>query len=150
MTARRIGGAALLGAVCGLRTFMGPAALAVRGRVRSRPARAALIAAAVGEAVADKTPFVPSRTSAPPLTGRMVSGALTAGAVAGAPGAAVGALAAAGGAVGGRKARSGLARLTGLPDPLLAVAEDAAAVAAAALATRDPAPGGPESFVAGR
>jgi uncharacterized membrane protein len=135
--ARRIGGAALVGVACGMRTFTGPAALAVRGRVRPGWARAALVAAAAGEAAGDKTPFVPPRTDAWPLAGRLVSGALSGRAVAGVPGAAAGALGAAGGAFGGQRARSGLGRLTGLPDALLAVVEDGAAVAAAALATRD-------------
>ena len=141
--ARRIGGAALVGVVCGMRTFTGPVALAVRGRVRRGRARAALVAAAAGEAVGDKTPLVPPRTSPPPLAGRIVRGA-----VAGVPGAAAGALGAAGGAFGGQRARSGLGRLTGLPDALLAVVEDGAAVAAAALATRDPRAPDPDSFPA--
>jgi uncharacterized membrane protein len=136
--ARRLGRAGLVGVACGMRTFMGPAALAARGRFGRGLARAALVAAAVGEAVGDKTPLVPPRTSPPPLAGRIVSGALTGAAVAGVAGAAVGALGAAGGAFGGQRARSGLGRLTGLPDALFAVVEDGAAVAAAALATRDP------------
>jgi uncharacterized membrane protein len=147
-TARRIGGAALTGVACGMRTFTGPAALAVRGRVRRGWARAALVAAAAGEAVADKTPFVPPRTSPPPLAARIGSGALSGGAVAGMPGAAAGALGAAAGAFGGQRARSGLGRLTELPDALLAVVEDGAAVAAAALATRDPRTPDPDSLAA--
>jgi uncharacterized membrane protein len=146
--ARRIGGAALVGVVCGMRTFTGPAALAVRGRVGRGRARAVLVAAAAGEAVGDKTPVVPSRTSPPPLAGRIVSGALSGGALAGVPGAAAGAFGAAGGAFGGQRARSGLGRLTGLPDALLAVVEDGAAVAAAALATRDPRAPDPDSLPA--
>jgi hypothetical protein len=54
---QRVGGAALLGAACGMRTFTGPAALALRGRLEGAPVRAALIAAAAGEAIADKTPL---------------------------------------------------------------------------------------------
>jgi uncharacterized membrane protein len=144
--ARRIGGAALVGVACGMRTFTGPAALAVRGRVRSGRARAALVAAAAGEAVGDKTPLVPPRTSSLPLAARIGSGALSGAAVAGVPGAAAGALGAVGGAFGGQRARGGLGRLTGLPDALLAVAEDSAAVTAAALATRDPRAPDPDSF----
>jgi uncharacterized membrane protein len=146
--ARRIGGAALVGVVCGVRTFTGPAALAVRGRVRRGRARAALVVAAAGEAVGDKTRLVPPRTSPPPLAGRIVSGALSGHVIAGVPGAAAGALGAAGGAFGGQRARSGLGRLTGLPDAMLGVVEDGATVAAAALATRDPRTPDPDSFAA--
>jgi uncharacterized membrane protein len=98
--------------------------------------------------VGDKTPLVPPRTSPPPLAARIMSGALSGCAVAGVPGFAAGALGAAGGAFGGQRARGGLRRLTGLPDALLAVVEDGAAVAAAALATRDPRTPDPDSFPA--
>jgi uncharacterized membrane protein len=134
---RDLAGAALLGAADGMRTFAGPAALAARGRLlRGSPARFAVLAAAAGELVGDKTPMVPPRTSPPALVGRSASGAFTGHALAGAPGAAVGALAAAGSTFGAYRARKALGELTGLPDPVLGVAEDGLAFAAAALATR--------------
>ena len=66
---RRLGSAALIGVVCGMRTFTGPAALALRGRVAGAPARLLLTAVAAGEAIGDKTPVVPARTSAPSVRG---------------------------------------------------------------------------------
>jgi uncharacterized membrane protein len=134
---QRVGGAALLGAVCGMRTFVGPAALALRGRMNGAPTRVALTAAAAGEAIGDKTPVVPARTAAPSVAARVLSGALSGRQLAGATGIAPGAVGAIAGTFGAYRAREGLARLTGLPAPVLGLAEDAAAVAAAALATCD-------------
>jgi uncharacterized membrane protein len=133
---RRLGSAALIGVVCGMRTFTGPAALALRGRVAGAPARLLLTAVAAGEAVGDKTPVVPARTSAPSLAARVLSGALSGRALAGAPGVAPGALGALAGTFGAYHVRAALTGRTGLPDALFGVAEDALAVAAAALATR--------------
>lgn len=126
----------MLGAVCGMRTFLAPATLAWRGQIEGTPARLLLTAAAVGEAIGDKTPFVPARTSPLSLGGRTLSGALCGAAVAGASGVAVGVLGALAGTFGAHRARAALTELTGLPDPLLGVAEDALAVFVAALATR--------------
>jgi uncharacterized protein (UPF0548 family)/uncharacterized membrane protein len=143
---RRIAAAALLGAVCGMRTFAGPAALAARGRVDGTAARVMLTAAAVGEAIGDKTPLVPRRTGAPALAGRVASGALCGRALAGAPGLAAGGAGALAGALGAYRARTALTRLTGLPGAAVGVGEDAVAAAAAALATRaDDADGEPPS-----
>ena len=61
---RRSGAAVLIGAVCGMRTFTGPAVLALRGQMAG-PARLLLTAVAAGEAIGDKTAIVPARTSAP-------------------------------------------------------------------------------------
>jgi uncharacterized membrane protein len=132
---RRLGSAALIGVVCGMRTFTGPAAVALRGRIAA-PARLLLTAVAAGEAIGDKMPAVPARTSAPSLAARVLSGALSGRALAGAPGVAPGALGALAGTFGAYHARAALTRQTGLPDALFGVAEDALAVAAAALATR--------------
>ena len=132
---RRLGGAVLIGVVCGMRTFAGPAVLALRGRLASR-ARLPLTAFAVGEAIGDKTAIVPARTSPPSLVGRASSGALSGRALAGAPGAVLGALGALAGTFGAYRARAALVERTGLPDPLVGVAEDAVAVASAVLASR--------------
>ena len=75
--ARRIGHAALMGVVCGTRTFTGPAALAVRGRVRR--GRARLSPQPPREAAGDK-PLRPAPTSLTPLAERIASGALSGGA----------------------------------------------------------------------
>jgi hypothetical protein len=138
MTSERdLAGAALIGASGGMRTFTGPAALAARGRLlRHSPARYAVLAAAAGEYAGDKTPVVPSRTSAPSLIGRTASGAFTGHGIGGAPGALVGGAAAAASTVATYRARKALGELTGIPDPILGAAEDGLAIAAAALATR--------------
>ena len=135
-TTGRIAGAALLGAACGMRTFSGPAALAWRGAWVPGPGRLALFAAAGGEVVGDKLPMIPPRTSPGPLAGRLVSGALCGARLAGAPGVAAGALAAAAATFGLPRARAAVAERTGLPDPVVAVGEDALAAASALVATR--------------
>jgi uncharacterized membrane protein len=131
-----LGAAALIGVVCGMRSAMGPAALAWRGQVGGTSTRRLLTAAAAGEVVADKTPLVPPRTSAPALGGRVLSGALCGRLLAGTWGAVPGGLGALAGTFGAYRARAALGEATGVPDPLLGVAEDALAVAVAALATR--------------
>jgi uncharacterized membrane protein len=131
-----LGAAALIGVVCGMRSAMGPAALAWRGQVGGTSTRRLLTAAAAGEVVADKTPLVPPRTSAPALGGRVLSGALCGRLLAGRWGALPGGLGALAGTFGAYRARAALGEATGVPDPLLGVAEDALAVAVAALATR--------------
>lgn len=120
-----------------MRTFTGPAALALRGRMDGVPTRIALTAAAAGEAIGDKTPLVPPRTAAPAVAARVLSGALSGRQLAGPAGIAPAAAGAIAGTFGAYRARAGLAKLTGLPAPVLGLAEDAAAVAAAALATRE-------------
>ncbi len=87
---RALGQTLGLGAVAGVRTMSAPALLsraASRGHIEGiegtpfaflaspRTARI-LTVLAVGEAVADKLPFAPDRTSTPGLIGRMASGAL--------------------------------------------------------------------------
>jgi len=128
--------ALLLGIVAGLRSMTAPTAVA--WGVGARPiVRYALLALALGELVADKLPFTPSRKRAGPFAARVASGALC-GAVLGTSGAsaALGGLAGAAGAVagtlGGYAARARLARAFGgdLPAALL---EDAVALGLAAL-----------------
>lgn len=86
---------AAMGAVCGLRAFMGPAITAGAANRRDlhlrktplawlgtdRTATVAVLLAA-GELVADKLPFMPSRTRTPSLTARFISGAICAAAIA--------------------------------------------------------------------
>ncbi|SFS18820.1 Uncharacterized membrane protein [Agrococcus baldri] len=107
--------------------------------------KAALVALAVGELVGDKLAATPSRLSPPALVGRIGAAALAGaalgagtgrrGAVARAAGvAAAGALL---GAVGGYWGRRGIVEGTGMPDPAVALLEDAAAIALSrAAATR--------------
>jgi uncharacterized membrane protein len=66
--------AATLGAICGMRSFSGPAVLSLR---LEHPAARFLPVLAAGEMIADKTPFVPDRIEPLPLAGRAFTGALT-------------------------------------------------------------------------
>lgn len=68
-----------LGAVTGMRSMAGPAAVAFR---YGGPLRAVAAALAAGEMAADKTPFVGNRVDAVPLGGRAVMGALVGGLIA--------------------------------------------------------------------
>jgi len=68
-----------MGAVCGLRTFTGPAIIAEGAGA----GRNALMLLAAGELIADKLPFMPNRTDAPGLAARFISGAFCGMAIAG-------------------------------------------------------------------
>ena len=131
-----------LGAISGLRSMSGPASVsrATRdGRISVEGTRLAFLAsprvAAVltifqaGELVGDKLPFTPSRTALPPLLGRAAAGALVGAAVSEGERPVANALLGAGAAVAaafaGENLRAALGSRTGLPDPPLAVAEDA-------------------------
>jgi uncharacterized membrane protein len=136
--------AAGLAAIAGLRTMSTPALLSRalrRGNVeglQSTPFAAlgrpkvstTLQLLMVGEMVADKTPFIPSRTSAPALLGRALSGALVGAALFAAgkrrpiPGAALGSLSAIAGAYAGENLRAKGAETLGVPDPILGLLED--------------------------
>jgi uncharacterized membrane protein len=104
--------------------------------LRSVWGRRALLANGVGEMVLDKSPLVPPRTNLSPLFGRALFGAL-AGAAIGSErrgttsilrGAIAGAVGGVAGSFGGQRARELVVNATGLPDPAVAVFEDAAAV----------------------
>ena len=136
--------AALFSAISGVRSMAGPALLARAvengevGRLRgtgftllgSGNVPALLQTLMVGEMGADKTPFIPSRTSAGPLFGRALSGALVGSALfasdkrRGAAGAALGALSALAGTFAADRLRGAATRTTGLPDPLFGLLED--------------------------
>ncbi len=136
--------AALLGVVAGMRTTLPWAVLswaaqdgregALPGFLTSGLGRGLLTAAAIGEMIGDKLPFVPSRLSPAPLVGRVVSGALGGAAIgrqarlSPVAGAACGAVGAAGGALAGYGGRTFLARWLKAPLWLSGVAEDALAV----------------------
>src|SRR3954451_12382481 len=113
-------------------------------------------AAALGELVADKLPFTPNRTALGPFAARLLTGALSGGAVAAgggragsgsggggavaagaggslAEGAVAGAVGAVAGTFGGYRARTGLVRALGTPDWVVAVMEDVIAVGGAIL-----------------
>ncbi|MFL5519260.1 MAG: DUF4126 family protein [Gemmatimonadales bacterium] len=96
-------------------------------------------AAALGELVADKLPFTPNRTALGPFVARLLTGALSGGAVAAGAGgslvegAVAGAVGAVAGTFGGYRARTGLVRALGTPDWVVAVMEDVIAVGGAIL-----------------
>ena len=133
-----------LAAVAGLRSMAAPALLsrAVRrgdvGELRGTPfvalgspkVSAALQLLMAGEMVGDKMPFVPSRTSAPDLLGRALSGALVGATLFAsaerrpASGAALGVLSAIAAAYVGERLRLKGAEKLGVPDPILGLLED--------------------------
>jgi uncharacterized membrane protein len=135
-------GSVLLGAASGSRGQLGVATVVVRSDP-SLPAffrqpwtRGLLVAAAVGELIADKLPTTPSRLAPPGLAGRLVMGGLAAGLYARTrrapwlPAAAIGASTAVVSAKLGHDARAQLAKH--VPDPAVAVVEDGVAIALAA------------------
>jgi uncharacterized membrane protein len=124
----------------------GPAVVGWRMR---EPARLALAALAAGELVADKLPATPARTIPPALIFRALAGGFTGRGVALASGAGSsrGIVAGTAGAVAsaylGQVARAWVVRSSRLPDPVVALAEDALAISLAVVATADierPAP----------
>ena len=133
-----------LGAISGLRSLAGPAFVsraASRGRLNvegsslaflgSKRLSQALTVAALGELVGDKLSITPSRTSPPVLLWRAVSGGLVGAASfvsegrRATAGVALGSSAAIAAAIAGEWLRALAGRKTGLPDPLVALTEDA-------------------------
>ena len=133
-----------LGAISGLRSLSGPAFVsraASRGDLDldstvfaflgSPRISKALVLMELGELVGDKLPATPSRTSPLPLLGRAASGALVGAAVfvsegrRSSIGAALGSTAAIAAGFAGERLRALTVEKTGLPDPVVAFAEDA-------------------------
>ncbi|HEY7612735.1 MAG TPA: DUF4126 family protein [Gemmatimonadales bacterium] len=142
----------VLGLTAGLRSMTPPAVMAWAAHfgwlglagtplafLASAPARYILLAAMLGELVADKLPFTPNRTGAGPFTARIVTGGFAGAALAVAVGesavlgAVTGALGAVVGTLGGFRARTGLVRALGVPDLPVAIAEDVVTVGVALL-----------------
>jgi uncharacterized membrane protein len=141
--------AAGLGAVSGLRTMQGLAWVSrdlLSRRLSRRAGRlerwladpwvaGGLRWAAAGELVVDKMPWTPDRIRTSALLGRAAAGAvvgfIAAGRERAGAGAAVGAASAVAGAFGGWSLRRALVRGAGVPDAMVAVAEDAVAVGVA-------------------
>lgn len=135
---------AALAAISGVRSMAAPALLArAVGRGEISGLRATPLAALgygrvstvlqilmVGEMIGDKTPFVPSRTSAGPLFGRALSGALVGSALfvtserRGLSGVLLGAVSALAGVYVADRLRSATTQSLGLPDPLFGLLED--------------------------
>lgn len=136
-----------LGFVAGLRSMTAPAVVAWASYIgwmnlsgsplafmASGWAVALFTLGALGEYVADLLPRTPARTSAFPLTVRIVTGLLTGASVAIAGGFLLwvgllgGAMGAIGGAFGGYRARVGLVRALHVPDAAIAIPEDVIAL----------------------
>lgn len=131
-----------LGAISGLRSMSGPAFVsraARDGRLPVGGTRLSFLASPwvattltvlqAGEMVGDKLPLTPSRTSLPPLLGRAGAGALVGAVLSGGRQPATNALLGGGAAVAaaflGENLRAVVGGRTSVPDPLLALAEDA-------------------------
>ncbi len=140
--------ALLLGVVCGMRTFVAPAILALT--LSRSPELVAPVApvhwfthsvvaiilaiAAIGELIGDKLPQTPNRTALAPFVARAVSGGICGAAIfqLGSMnpwiGAGCGAVAAATSTIGTFHARRYVGRVTGIRDRYIAVAEDLIAI----------------------
>ncbi len=96
----------------------------------------------IGELIVDKLPAMPSRTSPPPLLGRMAFGTLVGAALFAsedrgrAVGGALGAAAALASAYVGESLRVRTAQRLGVPDPFVALLEDGLVLLAGALLLR--------------
>jgi len=148
-------GAIGLGAISGLRAFSGPAFVSRAasggnlnlggtplGFLSSPRLSTVLITMALGELAGDKLPTTPSRTALPPLISRAISGGLVGAALFASEGlripagAILGAASAVTAAFAGERLRAAAGKRTGLPDPLVAVAEDAVVLAIGAYSLR--------------
>ncbi|GCE03908.1 hypothetical protein [Dictyobacter aurantiacus] len=133
--------ASWLGIAAGLRSMTPIAVLTATSGESSSTFKTVTTFLAVGEAIGDKLPVIPSRISKGPFLGRIVIGALS-GAVLnkriGQPplmGAMRGALGAALGTVAGYTIRTFAPNTTGIPDIIWALAEDGVALTLAIKAT---------------
>jgi uncharacterized membrane protein len=128
----------LVGALSGSRSMLGPAMVANTAMPAALRPIVGLMA--VGEMAADKDPRIPSRTQPVPLAGRIVTGALTAAAIAPHGRGLRAAAAGAAGAVWGTYALFHARRLAttrfGVPNAVAGLVEDALAVAVGAALLR--------------
>jgi uncharacterized membrane protein len=131
--------AAALGTVTGARTFLAPAALALRGRL-GKVAKFAVPPLALGELVGDKLPMTPPRVEGPGLVGRVVSGAFSGRVSGGSPGLRAGAAFALAATYPSQSLRAQIVKRTPIPDIACAVPEDLLAATIAALASTEPRP----------
>lgn len=141
-----------IGVITGLRSFTGPAAVcwaAYLGWINLQGSRLAFMATtaavvvatllAIGELVMDKLPSTPNRTSAGPLAGRLVMGALCGAAIGIAAeesvvvAALLGAVGALIGTFGGYQIRHRLVAGLKVKDLVIALAEDVVAIGGAFL-----------------
>jgi hypothetical protein len=136
-TRRGLPAAIGLGLAGGMRTFVPLATIALRDRQPSPGlARLGIVLASAGELVVDKLPSTPSRTEPVGLGGRFVASGSVGWACAGPIGGLLAGSTAVGSAFLTHGVRRDLGKQTGLPDPVIAVAEDALALLIARLSTR--------------
>jgi len=145
-----------LGAISGLRSASGPAFVsraAVRGELDldgsflsflgSHRLSKVLTMMQRGELAADKLPMTPSRTALPSVLGRAAFGGLVGAAIfvadgrSVAAGTALGSSAAVVAAFAGERLRALAVEQTGLPNPVVALAEDAVVFLVGSLSLRD-------------
>jgi uncharacterized membrane protein len=131
--------ASALGTITGARTFLAPAALALRGRL-GKIAKFAVPPLALGEIVGDKLPMAPPRVEGPGLVGRVVSGAISGRVSGGSPGLRAGAAFALAATYPSQALRAGIVKRTPIPDIGCAVLEDLIGATIAALASTEPRP----------
>jgi uncharacterized membrane protein len=131
--------AAALGTVTGARTFLAPAALALRGRL-GKVAKFAVPPLALGEIVGDKLPMAPPRVEGPGLVGRVVSGAISGRVSGGSPGLRAGAAFALAATYPSQALRAQIVKRTPVPDIACAVPEDLLATTVAFFASTEPRP----------
>jgi uncharacterized membrane protein len=81
MRAAAFGKTIALGAMSGMRSMSGPAVLAINADEQTTLTRAVPVLA-VGEMIADKTPFIGNRIDPLPLAGRAFMGAIVGGLIA--------------------------------------------------------------------
>lgn len=129
--------AAGIGFVSGLRSLTGPAAVRIRGNAGGASSLVLGILAA-GEFVVDKLPRVPSRTAPPLLIVRALAGGFAGAAIVGRDADrriafALGAASAVAASYLALRLRRAATTRTGLPDAVVAVVEDVAALSAGAL-----------------
>lgn len=137
MASPRYLSAALIGVMAGARSQSVLAFVAWRGldsRLATPLGRSVTTLSALGEVIGDKTPWVPNRTAAGPLAGRILFGGVGGAAVGRSEGAPMVLTALVGGVAAGlatfvlHRARRWLGRRTPLPDAALALAEDACVI----------------------
>src|ERR1700694_4025179 len=140
--------AVLIGVIAGLRTMTAPAVVAWAAKrdwlhlytsalalMGSTAAVAVFTVLALGELVVDKLPSTPNRTAPPGLVGRSVLGGLSgacvavSGAQSIAPGAILGVAGAIAGAFASYEVRKRVVRALKVPDFVIALLEDAVAIA---------------------
>lgn len=144
-------GAAIMGAVAGMRSLSAPAIVsqlapsdslvpnAWTGLLKHRAAGRTLMWLAAGELIADKLPFIPKRTQTASLILRAISGALSGAAVCSARkrsalgGAVIGMAAAVGATFGAYELRRRAGKRFHIPDWPVAIVEDAIAAGSGAL-----------------